>query len=221
MRTLPLAAALLLSGATPARALVPYVYLPPTREMQAAGLGIAQAAARLLRLGQADDAARAEQAGGLVERQARIDELIELVGLTHCRDIKVPPLTCPMTPMTCSCASISFHFFFLISHSLSLSHSVSHFLTVSISHFRTSLECVCLNVKATAARRQVGDTRFKGISGGERKRLCIAVELITRPLLLFLDEPTSGTRQIDSYSCILQVLFLFLENNIILIFNFF
>lgn len=58
MRTLPLAAALLLNGATPARALVPYVYLPPTKEMQAAGLGIAQAAARLLRLGQADDAAR-------------------------------------------------------------------------------------------------------------------------------------------------------------------
>lgn len=56
--TLPLAAALLLAGAAPARALVPYVYLPPTKEMQGAGLGIAQAAARLLRLGQADDAAR-------------------------------------------------------------------------------------------------------------------------------------------------------------------
>jgi len=56
--TLPLAVALLLAGAAPARALVPYVYLPPTKEMQGAGLGIAQAAARLLRLGQADDAAR-------------------------------------------------------------------------------------------------------------------------------------------------------------------
>lgn len=53
-----MAAALLLAGAMPARALVPYVYLPPTKEMEAAGLGIAQAAARLLRLGQADDAAR-------------------------------------------------------------------------------------------------------------------------------------------------------------------
>ena len=57
-RSLPLAAALLLAGGTPAHALVPYVYLPPTPEMEAAGLGIAQAAARLLRLGQADDAAR-------------------------------------------------------------------------------------------------------------------------------------------------------------------
>jgi tetratricopeptide (TPR) repeat protein len=58
IRSLSLATALLLGGMAPARALVPYVYMPPTREMQDAGLGIAQAAARLLRLGQADDAAR-------------------------------------------------------------------------------------------------------------------------------------------------------------------
>lgn len=55
---LSLAGALLVTGAAPAKALVPYVYIPQAREMQAAGLGIAQAAARLLRLGQAEDAAR-------------------------------------------------------------------------------------------------------------------------------------------------------------------
>ncbi|ETO15077.1 white-brown-complex ABC transporter family [Reticulomyxa filosa] len=36
----------------------------------------------------------------------------------------------------------------------------------------------------------IGDEKFKGVSGGERKRANIGVELIQDPSLLFLDEPT-------------------------------
>lgn len=46
----------------------------------------------------------------------------------------------------------------------------------------------------------IGDTRNKGISGGERKRVCVAMEFLTRPKLLFLDEPTSGLDSTTSLS---------------------
>ena len=58
LSSLPIAGLLLWGGIPPALALVPYVYLPQTKELEGSGLGIAQAAARLLRLGQAEDAAR-------------------------------------------------------------------------------------------------------------------------------------------------------------------
>lgn len=42
------------------------------------------------------------------------------------------------------------------------------------------------------ADRLIGNWHLRGISGGEKKRLSVAVEILTRPRLLFLDEPTSG-----------------------------
>jgi ABC-type multidrug transport system ATPase subunit len=45
---------------------------------------------------------------------------------------------------------------------------------------------------ARVAQSLVGNVSKRGISGGEKKRLNIGVEMMAKPSILFLDEPTSG-----------------------------
>ncbi|OMH83246.1 ABC transporter G family member 7 [Zancudomyces culisetae] len=58
---------------------------------------------------------------------------------------------------------------------------------------RERVEEVIKRLRLTQARNTlIGDEAVRGVSGGERKRVSIGVEIITEPELIMLDEPTSG-----------------------------
>uniref|UniRef100_A0A8C4Z8P5 ABC transporter domain-containing protein n=1 Tax=Gadus morhua TaxID=8049 RepID=A0A8C4Z8P5_GADMO len=68
------------------------------------------------------------------------------------------------------------------------------------------------------ANTKIGTDFIRGVSGGERKRCSIGMELITAPSLLFLDEPTTG---LDAYTanCIISLLHKLSRNGKTVIFS--
>ncbi len=64
---------------------------------------------------------------------------------------------------------------------------------------------------------KVGSPLNKKISGGQRKRLNIALELIRQPAVLFLDEPTSGLSSHDSDNIMLLLKDLSLKGKLVFV----
>jgi ATP-binding cassette subfamily G (WHITE) protein 2 (SNQ2) len=62
----------------------------------------------------------------------------------------------------------------------------------------------------------VGDESIRGISGGQLKRLSIAVEIVHLPDLIFLDEPTTGLDSATSFELMSAVKNLSVQNRTIL-----
>ncbi|KAJ6316635.1 hypothetical protein OIU78_019839 [Salix suchowensis] len=52
------------------------------------------------------------------------------------------------------------------------------------------------------AENKVGNWHLRGLSGGEKRRLSISLEILTQPSVMFLDEPTTG---LDSASALFVI----------------
>ena len=64
---------------------------------------------------------------------------------------------------------------------------------------------------------KVGSPLHKFVSGGQRKRLNIALELIREPYILFVDEPTSGLSSTDSENVMMLLKELAMKGKLVLV----
>ncbi|XP_048446267.1 ABC transporter G family member 15 isoform X1 [Pyrus x bretschneideri] len=62
----------------------------------------------------------------------------------------------------------------------------------------------------------IGNWHLRGISGGEKKRLSVALEILTKPKLLFLDEPTSGLDSASAFFVVHTLRYIALEGRTVI-----
>ncbi|KPA12700.1 ABC transporter ATPase [Candidatus Magnetomorum sp. HK-1] len=69
-----------------------------------------------------------------------------------------------------------------------------------IDKILTQLELLNIEKNIDIRNVLIGSPSKRGLSGSERKRINMAIELLTDPCILFLDEPTSGLSAVTAYT---------------------
>ena len=80
---------------------------------------------------------------------------------------------------------------------------------------RVNISIQMLNLDKCRNTR-IGTEFNRGVSGGEKKRCCVAMELVNEPPILFLDEPTTGLDSVNAEDVVLCMKELAKNNKIVI-----
>ncbi|RWS14804.1 ABC transporter sub-family G-like protein 1, partial [Dinothrombium tinctorium] len=87
--------------------------------------------------------------------------------------------------------------FLTVKESISFASRLKNYDKSSLSHEKS-----CQELLDQLDLQDCKNVRSSNISGGQRKRLCIAIELVSNPTILLIDEPTSGLDSSSAYQCV-------------------